>query len=78
MGVVSQVKHNASPKEDCNLKIGVPIINIVDEKIDSIWWGWVMHPPLQGVFKTPRTQRETWSDSQACGDIGERAQMILM
>ena len=32
-------KHNATPREDGNLRIGVPTTRIVDEGIDSIWWG---------------------------------------
>ena len=32
-------KHNAIPRKDGNLRIGVPTTRIVNEGIDSIWWG---------------------------------------
>jgi hypothetical protein len=39
MRVVLQAKPNATPKQDGNSRIGVPTTNMVDEGIDSIWWG---------------------------------------
>jgi hypothetical protein len=59
-----QRSYNATPREDDNFKIGVPAINIMDEGIDSIWWGWMSHTSPWGLRTTLWAQKEPQNDTQ--------------